>query len=110
MRIASALLLLALTTSSVVAQTDVMVMRDDVPIEAYLTLIAQVSPTARQGADAYMSAFVSRCGRTMRTVELRRAFAVGNGDPTLMAIIRATHEKDGLAVQRLGSNITCPRN
>ena len=46
----------------------------------------------------------------MRAVELRRAFAERNGDPTLMAMIRASHEKDTAALQRLGSTIACPRS
>jgi hypothetical protein len=86
-----------------------LVFQDDVSIDVYLTLLVQVSPAARQGAEAYMSAFASRCGRPLRTVELRKAFAVGSGDPTLMAIIRATHAKDASALQRLGSSISCPR-
>ena len=55
------------------------------------------------------SAFRKRCGRALQTVELRRAFAEGSGDPTLMAMVRATHQKDTAAVQRLGATIACPR-
>ena len=40
-----------------------------------------------------MAAFRKRCGRALQTVELRRAFAEGSGDPTLMAMVRATHQK-----------------
>ena len=91
------------------AQADLMGIRDDVPIDTYLALLAQVAPPARDGAEAYMAAFRSRCGRPMRTVELRRAFAEGSGDPTLMAMIRASHERDSAALQRLGTQIACPR-
>jgi hypothetical protein len=38
-----------------------------------------------------------------------RAFAEGNGDPTLMAMVRATHQRDTAAVQRLGAAMACPR-
>lgn len=92
------------------AQSDAMSLRDDVPIDTYLTLLAQVAPPARDGAEAYMAAFRSRCGRPMRSVELRRAFAEGSGDPTLMAMVRAAHEKDGAALQRLGNQVSCPRS
>jgi hypothetical protein len=110
MRIAACLTALLLSASSAFAQSDATSIRDDVPIESYLALLAQVAPPARDGAEAYMSAFRSRCGRAMRTVELRRAFAEGNGDPTLMSMIRASHEKDAASLQRLGSNIACPRS
>ena len=102
-----------LASCQVLAQSEVLsealTIRGDVPIESYLAMLAQVAPPAREGAQAYMAAFRSRCGRPLRTVELRRAFAEGNGDPTLMSMIRASHEKDTLALQRLGASITCPR-
>ena len=44
-----------------------MPIRDDVPIETYLSLLAQVAPPARDGAEAYMTAFRSRCGRPLTT-------------------------------------------
>ena len=92
------------------AQGDPMPIRDDVPIETYLSLLAQVAPPARDGAEAYMTAFRSRCGRPLKTVELRRAFTEGNGDPTLMHMIRAAQLKDTAALQRLGAGIACPRS
>ncbi|MBX3602418.1 MAG: hypothetical protein KF863_17525 [Rubrivivax sp.] len=98
----------ALLTSLALAQSADLQIRDDVPIDAYLALLAQVAPPAREGAEAYMAAFRARCGRALRTVELRRAFAEGNGDPTLMAMIRATHQKDTADLQRLGASISCP--
>jgi hypothetical protein len=55
-----------------------------------------------------MAAFRSRCGRALRTIELRRAFAQGNGDPVLMNMVRASHERDTAALQRLGASIACP--
>ena len=78
------------------------------PIDTYLALLAQVAPPARDGAEAYMAAFRSRCGRALRTIELRRAFAQGNGDPVLMNMVRASHERDTAALQRLGASIACP--
>ena len=106
----SLLLVLLLSLSSfVAAQNEEMQIRDDVPIETYLALLAQVAPPARDGAEAYMTAFKARCGRAMTTVELRRAFAEGSGNPTLMAMIRAAHQKDTAAMQRLSASITCPR-
>lgn len=110
MRIAIASIALILSAPTSFAQSDAMSMQDDVPIDTYLALLAQVAPPARDGAEAYMAAFRSRCGRSMRTVELRRAFAERNGDPTLMSMIRASHEKDTAALQRLGSTIACPRS
>ena len=92
------------------AQGDPMPIRDDVTIETYLSLLSQVAPPARDGAEIYMSAFRSRCGRPLRTVELRRAFAEGSGDPTLMHMIRAAQMKDTAAIQRLRAGIVCPRS
>ena len=91
------------------AQGDAAVIEGDMPIESYLSLLFQVAPAARDGAEAYMAAFRKRCGRALQTVELRRAFAEASGDPTLMAMVRAAHQKDTAAVQRLGASIACPR-
>ena len=91
------------------AQDDAAVIKGDMPIESYLSLLSQVAPAARDGAEAYMAAFRKRCGRALQTVELLRPFAEGSGDPTLMAMVRATHQKDTAAVQRLGATIACPR-
>jgi hypothetical protein len=102
------LLLLLSLCGAAVAQTERLELQDDVPIDTYLTLLSQVAAPARDGAEAYMAAFRSRCGRALRTVELRRAFAQGNGDPVLMGIIRASHERDTAAVRRLGASIRCP--
>ena len=90
------------------AQSDAAVIEGDVPIESYLSLLAQVAPAAREGAQAYMAGFRGRCGRTLQTVELRRALAQGDGDPVLMRMLRAAHERDQAALQRLGASISCP--
>lgn len=101
---------LAVAVTSTFAQThpERPEFRDDVPIEVYLSLLAQVAPPARDGAEAYMAAFKARCGRAMRTVELRRAVAEDGGNPTLMAMIRASHQRDTAALQRLAQQIACP--
>ena len=112
MRISALLLcMLPMLTAQVTAhaQGDAAVIEGDMPIESYLSLLSQVAPAARDGAEAYMAAFRKRCGRTLQTVELRRAFSEGSGNPTLMAMVRATHQKDTAAVQRLGATIACPR-
>lgn len=103
-----ALLLIISLCGAAQAQGGRVDFQDDVPIDTYLALLAQVAPVARDGAEAYMSAFSARCGRPLRTVELRRAFAQGNGDPVLMSLIRASHERDTGAIQRLGASISCP--
>lgn len=89
-------------------QSERLEFRDDVPLEVYLSLLAQVAPPARDGAEAYMAGFKARCGRPMRAVELRRAFAEGDGNPTLMALVRASHQRDTAALQRLAQQISCP--
>lgn len=91
------------------AQAQPVLIDGDLPIEPYLSLLSQVTPAAREGAEAYILAFRKRCGRALMTVELRRAFAEGSGDPTLLAMVRAVHQKDTAAVQRLGEAIVCPR-
>lgn len=100
--------LLAMGSAFAQAQPDKLEFRDDVPIDVYLSLLAQVAPPARDGAEAYMAAFRTRCGRAMRTVELRRAFAEGDGNPTLMAMIRAAHQRDTAGLQRLAAQVSCP--
>ena len=100
--------LFAIGSAFAQAQPETLEFRDDVPIEVYLSLLAQVAPPARDGAEAYMAAFKARCGRAMRTVELRRAFAEGDGNPTLMAMIRASHQRDTAGLQRLAAQVSCP--
>jgi hypothetical protein len=79
----------------------------DVPMAEYLALLSQVAPPAREGADAYLSAFQARCGRQLTTLELRRAMAAGSGDPTLMAMIRAAATRDQPSMLRLRASVTC---
>lgn len=64
---------------------------DDVPLEDYLALLAQISPAARDGAQAYLRAFAQRCGRPLTALALRKAIAQGSGDPVLMGMVSASH-------------------
>ena len=95
----------AMATASSGAITDDMLMPD------YLGLLAQISPAAQRGAQAYLLAFERRCGRPLRTAQLRHAMADGDGDPVLMAMIRASHLRDTSALVHLGQRISCdPRS
>ena len=76
---------------------------DDMPLADYLGLLAQIAPAAEDGAKAYLLAFQQRCGRQMSTADLRRAMSDGDGDPVLMAMIRASHLRDTSALAQLGS-------
>lgn len=82
---------------------------DDMPLADYLSLLAQISPAAHDGAQAYLRAFQQRCGRQVRTAELRRAMADGDGDPVLMGMIRASHLRDANALAQLGQRVSCDR-
>lgn len=64
---------------------------DDIAMDDYLGLLAQISPAAREGAQYYRQAYQQRCGRPLTTQELRHAVSDGNGDPVLMAMVRASH-------------------
>jgi len=80
---------------------------DDMPLADYLALLAQIAPPARDGAQAYLQAFQQRCGRPMKTAELRRAMSEGDGDPVLMAMIRASHLRDANRIAQLGQRVAC---
>ena len=82
---------------------------DDMPLPDYLGLLAQISPAAHEGAQAYLRAFQQRCGRAMQTAELRRAMSDGEGDPVLMGMIRASHLKDTAALAQFGRRVACDR-
>jgi hypothetical protein len=81
----------------------------DVPIADYLALLQQISPAAHQGAQAYLQAHERRCRRSLSSRELRKAMAEGDGDPLLMAMIRASHLQDGPGLTRLGEQVSCTR-
>lgn len=81
----------------------------EMPIEDYLALLARIAPAAHDGARAYQQAWQQRCGRSLTTAELRVAMAVGDGNPVLMAMIRASHLRDAAALASLASQIDCAR-
>ena len=84
---------------------------DDMPLADYLALLAQIAPPARDGAQAYLQAFQQRCGRPMKTAQLRRAMSEGDGDPVLMGMIRASHLRDANGIVQLGQRVVCePRS
>ena len=80
---------------------------DGMPLADYLALLAQIAPPARDGAQAYLQAFQQRCGRQMKTAELRRAMSEGDGDPVLMGMIRASHLGDSNGIAQLGQRVVC---
>jgi len=80
---------------------------DDMPMADFLGLLAQIAPAAEAGAKTYLRAIQQRCGRSLQTAELRRAMSEGDGDPVLMAMIRANHLRDAAALTQLGQRIHC---
>jgi hypothetical protein len=82
---------------------------DHMPMADYLGLLAQIAPAAEDGAKAYMLAFQQRCGRQLSTADLRRSMSDGDGDPVLMAMIRASHLRDTAALTQLGTRVDCER-
>lgn len=82
----------------------------EMPIEDYLALLARIAPAAHDGARAYRQAWLERCGRPLTTAELRVAMAVGDGNPVLMGMIRASHLRDAAALASLASRIDCTRS
>ena len=82
---------------------------DDIPMADYLGLLAQIAPAAEEGARAYLQAYQQRCGRQLATADLRRAMSDGDGDPMLMAMIRASHLRDSATLAQLAQRIACER-
>lgn len=82
---------------------------DDMPMADYLGLLAQIAPAAQDGARAYLNGFQQRCGRPLRSAELRRAMSEGDGDPILMRMIRASQLGDATALGQLAQRIECER-
>lgn len=81
----------------------------EMPIEDYLALLARIAPAAHDGARAYRHAWLQRCGRPLTAAELRVAMAVGDGNPVLMGMIRASHLRDAAALASLAAQIDCTR-
>jgi hypothetical protein len=82
---------------------------DHMPMADYLGLLVQIAPAAAEGAKAYMQAYQQRCGRQLSTADLRRSMSDGDGDPVLMAMIRASHLRDATALAQLGQRVACER-
>jgi len=105
--------MLGLATTTALAQpstpSPVVPIGEDMPLGDYLGLLTQIAPAAHQGARAYLQAFQQRCGRPLMTTELRRAMADGDGDPVLMAMLRASHLRDTTALAQLGQRVVCDR-
>ncbi|WP_418319592.1 hypothetical protein [Piscinibacter sakaiensis] len=80
---------------------------EEMPVEDYLGLLRQIAPAAEAGARTYVAAHAARCGHPLSTAALRRAVADGQGDPALMAMIRAAQVKDQAAMQRLAQALSC---
>ena len=99
------------TTAMVVAQpappNSSISITDNMPLADYLALLARIAPPARDGAQAYLHAFERRCGRQMKTAELRRAMSEGDGDPVLMGMIRASLLGDSNGIAQLGQRVAC---
>ncbi|MBS0500486.1 MAG: hypothetical protein JSR74_09160 [Proteobacteria bacterium] len=81
----------------------------DMPLADYLGLLKQIAPSAESGARTYLAAMQLRCGRALTTAELRQAVSEGEGNPALMGLIRAAHQKDTAARDRLVAQLPCPR-
>lgn len=82
----------------------------DMPMDDYLALLSRIAPAAHDGARAYQQAWQQRCGRSLTTAELRVAMAVGDGDPVLMGMIRASHVRDSASLAGLATRIDCTRS
>lgn len=80
----------------------------EMPMADYLALLGRIAPAAEDGARQYLAAFAQRCGRALRTSELRQAFAQGDGDPVLLGLVRASHLQDAAARQQLVQQLRCP--
>ena len=81
----------------------------DMPLADYLGLLKQIAPAAESGARTYLGALQLRCDRALTTAELRQAVSEGEGNPALMGLIRAAHQKDTAARDRLVAQLPCPR-
>jgi len=80
-------------------------------MEDYMGLLDQISPAARDGAQAYLQAFQQSCGRTLTTMALRAAISQSDGDPILMGMMRASHpsrqaQRDA-TMKQLAQRIRC---
>lgn len=104
LRSAVVVLLMGLCASTVAVSQRI---GGDVSMDEYLMLLGQVDPAARDGAEAFREAFRRNCKREISTLELRRAVAEGDGDPVLMGMMRASHQRDQSELLRLASQVRC---
>lgn len=81
---------------------------ENLSLDDYLALLERIAPPAREGAESYLAAFRQRCGRLLTVQELRQAVAIGAGDPVLMAMVRASAQRDAAQLARLAASIHCP--
>ena len=104
------LFVLYFSTAAALAQAEMDApLKDDIPLDAYLDTLGRIAPAARTGADAYLAAYRRRCGRALTVIELRRAIAIGAGEPLLMAMMRAAAKQDSATLQRLSNAVSCAR-
>jgi hypothetical protein len=101
------LAILALVAGTARSQVQPAGAPDAMPMADYLGLLEQIAPAARQGAQAYLAAYSQRCGHALSTGELRAAMSRNGGDPTLMAMIRASQLQDAKLIAALAGNISC---
>lgn len=80
---------------------------EDLSLDTYLALLERIAPAARSGAETYLAASRQRCGRQLTVQELRQAVADGAGDPVLMAMMRASAQRDAGLLQRLSASVPC---
>ena len=110
---AAFIVLFGLATGTVMAQaaapSAAVPIADDMPLDDYLGLLTQIAPASHDGAQAYLRAFQQRCSRPLKTAELRRAMSDGDGDPVLMAMIRASHLREVNTLTQLGLRVACDR-
>lgn len=107
--LASGMVIAVVSASAALADTPTTAAYD-MPMADYLGLLSQIAPAAEQGAKAYLQAFRQRCGRALSTADLRRAMSGGDGDPVLMAMIRASHQRDTAALAQLEARVVCERD
>ncbi|HRO59510.1 MAG TPA: hypothetical protein PK177_10165 [Burkholderiaceae bacterium] len=77
-------------------------------IESSLAVFAQISPAAREGAEAYLATHQLHCGGPMSAAQLQVAAAQGQGDAWLLAFIRAAQQGDRDRTRQLVLSYRCP--
>ncbi|RJG00562.1 hypothetical protein [Noviherbaspirillum sedimenti] len=108
MRLTILALLLLLTSFAAPGQsTAAQPPTEDLPLDAYLALLERIAPAARNGAETFLAASRQRCGRQLTVQELRQAVADGAGEPVLMAMMRASAQRDAALLQRLSNSVPC---